>query len=195
MYKKIYLTSVLKQGLHRHIYKLSMKLALLLLFAGTAHASAPTFEQSITLKKTNAKMTAILKDIQRQSGYNIFYDASVVSANLTVSVDFNKNPLVQTLEALFKDHDLEYSIMDKNIILKRSAPLNNTVNASNVNKIDLQSSVQGNITNEKAEPMSNVSITEKGTANSVMSNGNGFYKITVTSSNAILVFTYLGYQK
>lgn len=195
MYKKIYLTSVLKQGLHRHIYKLSMKLALLLLFAGTAHASAPTFGQSITLKKTNAKMTAILKDIQRQSGYNIFYDASVVSANLTVSVDFNKNPLVQTLETLFKDHDLEYSIMDKNIILKRSAPLNNTVNTRNANKIDLQSSVQGNITNEKAEPMSNVSITEKGTANSVMSNGNGFYKITVTSSNAILVFTYLGYQK
>jgi hypothetical protein len=72
MYKKINLTPVLKQGLHRHIYKLSMKLALLLLFAGTAHASAPTFGQSITLKKTNVKMTSVLKDIQRQSGYTFF---------------------------------------------------------------------------------------------------------------------------
>lgn len=192
MYKKINLTPILKRGLHRHIYKLSMKLALLLLFVGTAHASAPTFGQSITLKRKNAKLSSILKDIQRQSGYNIFYDASVVSKDLLATVNLTNQPLDKTLETLLKGYSLDYKIVDKNIIL-RSLKTNNA--AQTANSDAAQTTIEGNIISENGQQMPNVSILEKGTTNSVRTDENGHFKIAVSSSNAVLVFTYLGYQK
>lgn len=192
MYKKINLTPILKRGLHRHIYKLSMKLALLLLFVGTAHASAPTFGQSITLKKKNAKLSSILKDIQRQSGYNIFYDASVVSKDLLATVNLTNQPLDKTLETLLKGYSLDYKIVDKNIIL-RSLKTNNAAQTANPGAA--QTTIEGNIISENGQQMPNVSILEKGTTNSVRTDENGHFKIAVSSSNAVLVFTYLGYQK
>lgn len=45
------------------------------------------------------------------------------------------------------------------------------------------------------EPLIGVLITVKGTAQGVITGADGQYEITNVSNNAILVFSYIGYQK
>ena len=51
----------------------------------------------------------------------------------------------------------------------------------------------GSIADENGQPMASVSITEKGTPNSVASKADGSYTISVKSPRAVVVFTFVGY--
>src|SRR5688500_10713320 len=52
--------------------------------------------------------------------------------------------------------------------------------------------VTGNITDEEGGAMPGVNVVEKGTANGTVSDANGNYRIVVSSSNAVLVFSFVG---
>jgi len=53
--------------------------------------------------------------------------------------------------------------------------------------------IEGKVTDEKGLPLPGVSVRVKGATNGTTTNDDGQYTITVPSSQAILVFTYLGY--
>ena len=55
--------------------------------------------------------------------------------------------------------------------------------------------VSGIVTDvSNGQPMPGVSIVEKGTSNGVITDGNGTYSIALSSENAILQFTFVGYD-
>ncbi len=54
--------------------------------------------------------------------------------------------------------------------------------------------VSGVVVDEKGIPIPGINILEKGTANGTSTDFDGNYTITVSGSNAILVFSYLGYE-
>jgi TonB-linked SusC/RagA family outer membrane protein len=54
--------------------------------------------------------------------------------------------------------------------------------------------ITGTVSDEAGVPLPGVNIVEKGTSNGVTSDFDGNYGITVSDSNATLVFSYLGYQ-
>src|SRR5690606_39386241 len=78
MYKKLKKSSCNYGARHRTPNYLSMKLALMLMFAGVIQASAVTVGQTVTIKKKNVKITSVLKEIEHQTGYHIFYDSSLI---------------------------------------------------------------------------------------------------------------------
>src|SRR6185437_12263842 len=55
--------------------------------------------------------------------------------------------------------------------------------------------ITGKITNAKGEPLPGVTIQEKGTNNVTSTRDDGTFSIVVTTPNATLVFTYVGYQQ
>ena len=55
--------------------------------------------------------------------------------------------------------------------------------------------IKGTVTGVDKEPLIGVLITVKGTAQGVITGADGQYEITNVSNNAILVFSYIGYQK
>ena len=54
--------------------------------------------------------------------------------------------------------------------------------------------VTGIVSDEKGKPISNASVTEKSLRKGVQTNVDGTYSITVSSENATLVFSSVGYQ-
>ena len=59
--------------------------------------------------------------------------------------------------------------------------------------LTMAQSITGNITDEAGEPLTGVTIVEKGTSNGTVSEVDGSFKISLGTSNAILIFSYLGY--
>ena len=196
MYKKNKIISSMGDIVHRKPKYLSMKLAIALMFASVFQASAFTFGQTVTLKKKNVRITNVLKDIQKQSGYNIFYDSSFFPSNLLVSVDFDKKPFDKALESLLKDYAIDYNIVDKNVILRRKPTAARMVNTISKEAASVQQSqIRGTVKNAEGEPLSNVSITEKGGTASTMTNEQGNFEITVSKSDAVLVISNIGFEK
>lgn len=54
--------------------------------------------------------------------------------------------------------------------------------------------VTGKVLDEKGAPLVGVSVSEKGTSNGVMTDVNGNYKLQVSGDNAVLLFSYIGYN-
>ncbi|MFT3738344.1 MAG: TonB-dependent receptor [Breznakibacter sp.] len=58
-----------------------------------------------------------------------------------------------------------------------------------------QKNVQGSVTDaQTGESMPGVSVLQKGTTNGTVTDINGKYELTVTSDNATLIFSFIGYQ-
>lgn len=59
--------------------------------------------------------------------------------------------------------------------------------------LTMAQSITGNITDEAGQALTGVTIVEKGTSNGTVSEVDGSFKISLGTSNAILIFSYLGY--
>lgn len=55
-------------------------------------------------------------------------------------------------------------------------------------------SIEGKVVDVKGEPLIGVSILEVGTLNGTVTDIDGYYKLTFTSSDATLKFTYIGFE-
>ena len=63
-----------------------------------------------------------------------------------------------------------------------------------VGQLLAQFSVTGTLTNEQAEPLVGVNVSEKGTIKGTVTDFNGAYQIDVADENAVLIFSYVGYE-
>ena len=193
MYKKIK-TSVFIDTVCIKPKLLTMQLSLVLMFTGILQVSAFSYGQNITLQKKNIKLTTVLRELQKQSGYNILYDSSLIPSSWVVDIHVNNQPITKTLQVLLHESSLEFSMMDKNIILNRKklSPSSSAVLGEEVMQERI---IQGKILNENKEPLANVTVTEKGSQQSTMTDEQGNYSLKISNSTATLVFSIVGYQK
>ena len=54
--------------------------------------------------------------------------------------------------------------------------------------------VTGRISDEKGTLLEGVAVMEKGTSNGIMTDSNGQYSLTLTTSNPVIVISCLGYR-
>ncbi|PWH82327.1 hypothetical protein DIS18_08725 [Algibacter marinivivus] len=57
-----------------------------------------------------------------------------------------------------------------------------------------QTTISGNVTDKKGEPIPGVNIIEKGTTNGSISDFNGNFEINVSSNDAVLEFSFIGFE-
>ena len=55
--------------------------------------------------------------------------------------------------------------------------------------------VQGKVTDDKGKPVAGAAVNEKGTKSGTTTDGNGEFKITVSSEKSVLVFSAVGFDK
>lgn len=80
--------------------------------------SAVCMAGNVTLKAVNQPASVVFRSIVEQTGKNFVYSSELLK-DMSVSVNVKNKSLKSTLDAIFKDSDIEYKIKGKNIILKR----------------------------------------------------------------------------
>lgn len=165
---------------------LVMKLIFLFIFATTIQAFADNVHaQNISVDLRNVEIQKVLSAIEKQSNYRFMYNYA--SKDLKRKVDFKaeSTPVATALEKLFDGTALAYRVVNKNLI----AIISRT-NAEHNKAI-----IRGKVTTESGEPLAGVSIFEKGTSNGTTSLEDGSFSIDISSPEAVLIFTYTGYQR
>jgi TonB-linked SusC/RagA family outer membrane protein len=146
---------------------------------------------SLNLRETNNTVGQVLKEIEAQTGYTFFYNTKQVDVNRKVRLSSARGDVFKVLSELFEDTDVNYSVLDKSIILsnnKQAAPQA----AVQAVKQDDGKVISGVVKDEKGETLPGVSIKVKGSDAGTFTDIDGNFSLKVKDGQKI-VASYIGY--
>lgn len=167
-----------------------MKLTVLLLTITFLQVSASALAQRVTLKVKNTRLEKVFREIRKQTSYDFFYTDQLLSGASLVNLDIKNLELSDALERCLDGQPLSYTISDNIIVIRpkiqtSSQPVTKAV----------QTVFSGRVVDENDQPMPSVVVREKGnTKNETATDRSGNFSISVAKQDAILQFTYIGYQ-
>src|SRR5690554_723870 len=181
-------------------FDLKMKLTTLLLFVCLFQINANTYSQKtkLTLDIENASIESILfKNIENDTDFKFFYENSILDLGKKITIKLSKKRIDEVLEVMFRDTNIDFEIIDKQIVLtkKKFDPIKIVQPISNSQSgiLNLQMTLIGTVKDENGEPLPGASIVEKGTINGAQTDFEGNFSIEVQDANATLVVSYIGF--
>lgn len=141
-----------------------------------------TQEARISLSVKEMKLEDILMQIENKSMYRFAYNKSEVNVDQSYSLNINNAEIDQILNQLFSQTGIRYKIIDRQIILTTSES----------SATQPQKTVSGKVTDSQGNSLPGVSVVVKGTTKGVVTDVDGKYLIVGISSDATLVFSFVG---
>jgi len=168
---------------------LAMKLTIFVIVVCSMQAWATVNAQNISLSETNAPISQILNKIMLQSGYDIFYKKKLLN-DVKINVSLKDVSVETALKAVLKDQDLQFSIENKIITIKKPEVVSRAVNSVAVNV-----GIKGKITDEKRNPLPGATVTVLGKSKlKVTADVDGVFSCTVTDGDTALRVSFIGYK-
>jgi len=149
----------------------------------------------ITLNLENVSIENVLNKIETLTEFKFMYNDNEVDYQKIVSISANKERVFSILKKLFSDTNVDYKVLEKQIILKPRTqlpikPLDTTTGSTT----DQELEVSGKVIDKDGVPLPGASVLEKGTVNGTQSDFDGDFTITVTDENSVLVVSYIGFS-
>ncbi|WP_442589527.1 SusC/RagA family TonB-linked outer membrane protein [Pedobacter sp. AW31-3R] len=178
--------------------KLSFQVLLILLVSAQLLVASTLKGQNlneirIKIDFRNVSLTTAIQKIQRKTQFRFAFKESDLSNMANISLPNEERSFKATLDLLFKNQGIAYTQVENSILLfKKSA-------AAESGMLQQEGSgqsallISGKTQDEKGLGLIGVSVKEKGTSNGTTTDANGFYRLNVSTENAILVFSYIGY--
>ncbi len=170
-----------------------MKLIAFFMVLGTMCLHASGYAQRVTLDLRNSSLEQALKTIGKQSGYHVLYNPIMMDKSKHVSLVLKNVPLEDALKRVFAEQPLMYTVSKKTIVVKEKSARDRKIEEYQVENIRQQTIVKGRVTDDNGN-LSGVSIVVKGTTIGTKTDENGMFSLTVPSSDAVLVFSMVGYE-
>ncbi|MBB5436923.1 TonB-linked SusC/RagA family outer membrane protein [Pedobacter sp. AK017] len=166
-----------------------MRLTILLLTIAILQVSASSFAQRVTLNLKKTPLERVFKEIRKQTGFDFFYTDNLLSGAKAVTLNIKNLPLEEALEQCLKGQALSFSI-DNNIIVVQSKPMEPQMVQARAKKM-----LTGKVFAEGNLPFAGVVVREKANPhNQTVTNRAGEFSITVDGDDAVLQFSYIGYD-
>ena len=167
-----------------------MKLTLLLLCISVLGSLAvESYSQTtrLTVNFEDTSIKQILNQIEEQSEFRFFYSGDV-NVEKKASIAKKDKMVTEILDDLFQGTDVKYRLLGRQIALFVDESSNSILSSAQ------QKSVAGKITDATGMALPGVTVIIKGTTQGTITTADGTYNITNVSSDAILVFSFVGMQ-
>jgi len=169
---------------------LIMNFTAIFLFAAFLNVSAGGYAQRITLVAKNAPLEQVLKKIKEQSGFHLVYRDEWMAESKLVTVSFKDVSLQDALNECLKDQPLDYSLVEKTIVLKEKPPAKKINIPTNIPAPLAE--VSGQVMDDNDVPLLGVNVLLKGTTKGTTTDVNGTFLLDVPAKG-ILVFSFVGF--
>lgn len=164
-----------------------MRIGLFLLFVMMAQLHAENlYSQNtvINLKLENATVEQVLDKIEKETDFSFLFTDKSVDIDWKVNVDVHDKNINELLDILFGGTNVQYRIVDKQIVLS-----NRPLLAENVNQ---QKKISGKVIDASGDPVIGANVVEKETTNGTITDMSGNFVLSV-NPNAVLSVSYIGY--
>ncbi len=162
-----------------------MKLSFLLLILGLLQLSANVFSQNtvvsldIDRKYTIKELFQIIED---KTSYRFFYNDDLTDLDKVVSVSQQDVQVKDLLNFILDETTVSYKTLENDMIVVAPREI-----------LQQGITITGTVT-DKIGVLSGVNVLVKGTLVGSVTDANGNYSITVPGEDAVLVFSFVGYE-
>ncbi|MGV8094533.1 MAG: TonB-dependent receptor [Mangrovibacterium sp.] len=166
-----------------------MRNAFLILFISVFQAYAlDSYSQNtkLTLTLNNVPIANVLEKIEDNSEFYFLYNAKLIDVKRKISIIVENEEISNILSTLFSGTGVNYKVFDRRIVLSPGEM------TSLPETVQQQLKITGTVTEKDGKPLPGVSIVIKGTTQGTVTDANGNYSISNISSDATLVFSFVG---
>src|SRR5690606_15285083 len=161
-------------------FLLYLKIAAFFIVFASLQIHAKGVAQTVRLDMSNGSVTALIKDIQRQTGFAFLYNRNDIEELDAVSISIESDNISEVLAESLKNLPLDFMVKEdeKVVILKRSA---RKVNRERLlASLRQQSTVQGIVVDTSGTPLPGVTVSVKNrTTMATSTDLNGRYVLQV----------------
>ncbi|MBO9562963.1 MAG: TonB-dependent receptor [Niastella sp.] len=158
-------------------------------------------ETKVTVGLRDESLKNAFAQIEKQTSFRFAYVESQITPYKKITLPLRSRSLLSTLEILFDNTLLEYSVRNNTIVVVEKVTGDTSADGLHMSfnwqaeppVRDAEIKVNGIVTDNKKQPLAGVSVTEKGTDKGVTSGADGSFSIRV-AEDATLVFSYVGYK-
>lgn len=163
------------------------------LFSLFMQVSAETFAQRISISKKNISIHDVLVHLKAHTDYAFVHNSDLLKQR-KININLHSVSLKEALDECFKDSPFEYSILDKNVLIreKEKSSLNSEANASKKSN-QQEFRITGQVQDDEGNTLPGVSIKIQGSNQTSVTDQNGNYTISAPNENATLLFTFIGF--
>lgn len=141
----------------------------------------------LNVEVKDAPLSEVFGQIERQTGLSVVYNVNDINPSRRVSFSAKNESIIRTLDLLFKNTGITYTIISKHIVL---SVIQRQQRKSEPSLI----TIQGKVTDEQGEPLLGVNVLIKGTYTGVITDELGNYTLNIPEGSKELVFSYIGYK-
>ena len=144
-----------------------------------------TFSQETVFIEKDETLTVneVFEMVGQQTDYRFIYPQEL----------FKDAPEINVKRGVMRAHDLIIQTLSYKNLTYELTP-ENTIVLKQVTSRDFQSNITGVVIDENGVPLAGVNIIEKGTNNGVVSNFDGQFNISVSSTKSVLIVSYVSYK-
>lgn len=180
-----------KQSIRKNMSGSKRVIIALVLFVFNSSLAVYSQNTTLSLNVRNKPIKEILIQIENETEYRFIYETQTSNLDKRVSINVKDEPVEQILDKLLQRQGIKYTVTENNLILINPAV---RVASGSANEPQQGITVTGIVTDNTGESLPGASIQVKGSTIGIISDINGSYSITVPDRNAVLVFSYMGYQ-
>lgn len=167
---------------------------LLFMFGQVSAASCAQYDK-VAKSFFNTKLSDVFETVTETTGYKFFYEASEVNVNQKVSVNGENLCVEDFFKEVFKDTDLTFEIIARQIVIKKkNKTLPSLIPQNKIDAENPQSNLKGMVLDESGVPLAGASIIAKGTGVGATTDFDGNFEITMPSGVTIIQVSYIGYK-
>ncbi len=152
----------------------------------------------VSITVNGLEISKVISMLEKQSKTKFIYSPTAIQATRKISCSATTK-LGTFLDDVFKPLEIGYNISNEQIILF-STPAQRELTLSSVGSVIKErdvtvavTEISGVIKDEKGVPLQGVTVTEKGTKNSAVTDAKGHFSIRVKNSAAVLEISSIGF--
>src|SRR5688572_16439044 len=150
-------------------------------------------DKVISISVENEKVKTALAEIEKLVSIRFTYNPQSIPVNKKISGEFRDEKLSEVLNRLLVPLNIDYELSGDYIILSKSQEVSDIANLP-LTEATVVQSITGMVSDNTGNPLPGVNVIEKGTSNGTSTDVNGKYTLNVTDVNAVLVFTFIGFE-
>jgi TonB-linked SusC/RagA family outer membrane protein len=179
-----------------HQMLLTMKLTIVLMTVALLRVQAGVFSQNVNLTGKDMTLKKIFSVINKQTGYDFFYDRELLKSAKPVTLDVKNAPIQDVLRLCFADQPLGYDIQSKTVfVTKKAVPAEPVVSPVLQTGDGLPPSmdIHGRVVDSLGNPLQGASILIKGEKRGGSTDAKGDFLIRSAGDHPVLVVSYRGF--
>jgi len=169
-----------------------MRLTIFFVILGTLLSTAKTYSQKVSYKGEYVLLEKVLKDLGKQSGHHLFYKYNEIKDVRIRNIALVSVDLETAMKEILDDLPFEYKIKDNTIIVNKLSKPKTNVYAE---RTKVQTSISGTVRGVGGRILPGATVSVKNTNISTITNQDGVFQLTNVPSDAVLVVSFLGYER